>query len=154
MITKLKGLVAVLITVSIFTVTANAQTKPVNNIHYITNTTLNFNGLISKFKNKVIYIDMWASWWGPCRHELQKRKDVKAFQAFTEKNDIVTIYICLDKDGSKWKSFIKQNSLSGYHILTNSHLNTDFHTTFSQIQNRNGIMKRSFYIPRHFIVNK
>jgi hypothetical protein len=28
------------------------------------------------------------------------------------------------------------------------------HTTFSAVQNRNGVMKRSFYLPRHIIIDK
>jgi thiol-disulfide isomerase/thioredoxin len=154
MIIKPKALVALLIVCGLFAGSVNAQTKPINKIHYITDTTLSFNGLINKFKNKIIYVDVWASWCGPCKQELQQRKSVKAFQVFAEKNGIVTIYICVDKDASKWKPFITKNNLLGYHILTNSNIYKDFHTDLSEVQNRNGIMKRSFYIPRHFIINK
>lgn len=154
MIIKLKALGVLLIIWSVFTVSVNAQTKAAGNIYYITDTTLSINGLIDKFKNKIIYIDVWASWCGPCRQELQQPKDIKTFQAFAEKNDIVILYICADDSGSKWRSFITKNNLAGYHVLTNSHIKNDFHTTFSQVQNRNGIMKRSFYIPRHFIIDK
>ncbi|NNU34315.1 hypothetical protein HK413_09435 [Mucilaginibacter sp. S1162] len=33
-----------------------------SNIHYLTDTTVNFNALIGQFKNKVIYVDAWATW--------------------------------------------------------------------------------------------
>jgi thiol-disulfide isomerase/thioredoxin len=124
-------------------------------IHYLTDTTVNFNGLISKFKNKVIYIDAWATWCGPCRQELQRKKEVQAFASFAAKNDIAILYICCDKDGSKWKQYIKANNLVGYHFLVNKAVNDEFHTTLGQVQRRKGgVMKKSFYMPRHIIIDK
>jgi len=132
---------------------ASAQKKE-SNIHYLTDTAVDFNGLISKFKGKVIYVDIWATWCSPCRHELQVKKDIEGFKDFASKNDIVILYICCDKDGKGWEQFITANKLAGYHILVNAHLDKDFHTTFSTVQNRKGVMKRSFYIPRHIIIDK
>ncbi len=155
-ITKTYIKVAVLIVLVAFVLIASrvsAQNKH-GDIHYLTDTTADFNGLISKFKGKIIYVDIWATWCSPCRHELQVRKDTKGFQDFASKNDIVILYICCDKDGSKWKPFVTANKLAGYHVLVNSHLDKDFHTTFSTVQNRKGIMKRSFYIPRHIVIDK
>lgn len=130
------------------------QVAKKNNIQYITDTTVNFNGLINKFKGKIIYVDIWASWCSPCKHELQVVKDVKGFEDFARKNDVVILYICCDKNGNSWKSFITANKLSGYHTLVNPHINQDFHTTFSMVQKRQGKMKSSFYLPRHFIIDK
>jgi thiol-disulfide isomerase/thioredoxin len=125
-----------------------------NGIHYIADTATNFNNLISKFKGKIIYVDVWATWCSPCRHELQKKKDIKAFADFALKNNIVILYICCDKNENSYKAFIANNNLIGYHILVNSYIDKDFHTTFSSVQNRKGVMKRSFYLPRHIIIDK
>lgn len=132
--------------------TAQAQTK--TGIHYITDTTVNFNALISKFKGKVIYVDAWATWCSPCRQELQKTKQVKDFASFAVKNDIVVLYICCDNNGNKWKQYIAAHNLTGYHFLLNKATQDDFHTTLSQVQNRSGVMKRSLYLPRHIIIDK
>ncbi|MBC7399336.1 MAG: TlpA family protein disulfide reductase [Mucilaginibacter sp.] len=131
----------------------NAQVTT-SKIHYLTDTTLNFDGLISQFKNKVIYVDAWATWCVPCRQELQRKKDVQAFANFAAKNDIVILYICCDYNGSKWKQYIKANNLAGYHFLINKAVHDDFHTTLSQVQMRSKVMKRSFYMPRHIIIDK
>jgi thiol-disulfide isomerase/thioredoxin len=131
-----------------------AQSASKDNIHYLTDTNTNFDGLISQFKGKVIYIDMWATWCSPCRHELQSKKDIKGFEAFALKNNIVVLYICCDKNGDKWKQFVTANKLAGYHTLINNSINEDFHTTFSMVQNRRGKLKRSFYLPRHLIIDK
>ena len=131
----------------------NAQTNNKGKIVFINDTTLNFNSLINKFKGKIVYVDIWATWCSPCRQELLKRKDIKAFQDFASKNDIVILYICCDKQ-DWWKHFVTTNKLIGYHILVNKYIDQAFHTTFSSVQNRVGIMKRSFYIPRHMIIDQ
>lgn len=153
MLSNLKPFVLILIISLIFFKPATAQVAT-SNIHYIADTTVNFNGLISKFKNKIIYVDAWATWCAPCRQELQRKKDVRAFAKFAAKNDIVILYICCDKDGSKWKQYIKANNLTGYHFLENNAVHTDFHTTLSQVQMRSKSLKRSFYMPRHIIIDK
>jgi thiol-disulfide isomerase/thioredoxin len=153
MLSNLKPFALVIILSLIFLKPTTAQVAN-NNIHYITDTTLNFNGLISKFKNKVIYVDAWATWCVPCRQELQRKKDVQAFAKFAAKNDIVILYICCDYNNSKWKQYIKANNLSGYHFLINKAVHDDFHTILSQVQMRSKVMKRSFYMPRHIIIDK
>jgi thiol-disulfide isomerase/thioredoxin len=149
-----KFLKVVLFTLFCFIHPAHAQTTESSNIHYITDTTANVDSLISRFKNKVIYVDIWATWCHPCRAELMKKKDIQKFADFAAQNDIVILYICCDRDGNSWKSFISENKLVGYHILVNPYINKDLHATFATVQNRNGVMKRSFYIPRHIIVNQ
>ncbi|MEN0056889.1 MAG: TlpA disulfide reductase family protein [Mucilaginibacter sp.] len=123
-------------------------------IHYLTDTAANFDQLVHQFKNKIVYVDMWATWCHPCRQELQKTKNVKAFEKFATENNIVILYICCDDDDKKWKSFISANKLNGYHILINKHMEQDFHTTYGEWQNRKGSIKKSLYLPRHLIIDK
>jgi thiol-disulfide isomerase/thioredoxin len=153
MVANLKACVLVIIISLIIFKPAAAQLLN-SDIHYITDTTVNFNDLIGKFKNKVVYVDAWATWCVPCRQELQRKKDVRAFANFAAKNDIVILYICCDKDGSKWKQYIKANNLVGYHFLLNNAVHEDFHTTLSQVQMRGRVLKRSFYMPRHILIDK
>lgn len=154
---SLKLITTLLSLLLLFTIAANAQQNNAanNNIHYITDTTCNFKGLINKFKGKVIYINIWATWCHPCRMDLQSKKDVKPFAAFAAKNDIVVLYICGDKNGKAWKGFITANQLVGYHILMNKHVDVDMHTTFGVYQPREGgKMKKSLYLPRHMIIDQ
>ncbi|WP_121809210.1 TlpA family protein disulfide reductase [Mucilaginibacter kameinonensis] len=133
---------------------AKSQTNNNSKIIYINDTTLNFNKLINKFSGKIIYVDIWASWCGPCKQELRMAKDIKGFRQFAAKNNIVILYICMDDNNKLWKNFISFNKLEGYHILKNPQIYKDFHTTFSSVQMRQGKLKRSFYIPRHMIIDK
>jgi thiol-disulfide isomerase/thioredoxin len=76
------------------------------------------------FKGKKLYLDVWASWCGPCRREFSYNKDLKPM---LKKNDVVPIYISTDKpqDVEKWKRFIKQYDLKGYHINASNNLKVD-----------------------------
>ena len=123
-------------------------------IIFLSDTSVNFNGLTAMFKGKIVYVDIWATWCAPCRKELQSERSVKTFQNFAIKNNIVILYICCDKQEDKWKPFVTANYLAGYHIMVNKYNDKEFHTTFSTIQNRMGIFKRSFYIPRHMIIDQ
>lgn len=40
-------------------------------------TTIKYSSIIEKYKGKVIYVDMWASWCTPCRKEIKKMKSIK-----------------------------------------------------------------------------
>ena len=138
----------------LLTISTNAQVSSNHRIIYVADTIIDFNTLLSKFKGKIVYVDIWATWCVPCRKELQLKKETKNFEEYALKNNIVVLYICDDKNGNSWKQFIAANKLMGYHILVNRSINETLHTTFSTIQKRNGVMKKSFYIPRHMIIDQ
>lgn len=150
---KKSSMVAALI--SLFCVHfVKAQSARNTDIKFLSDTTATFQQLISQFKGKIVYVDIWATWCGPCRQELKKTKDVQGFADFAKKNNIVILYICADNNTKAWKQFINANKLAGYHIMAGQAMDKDFHTTFSSVQLRNGVMKRSFYIPRHIIIDQ
>ena len=98
--------------------------------------------LLSKFKDKVIYIDMWATWCGPCKAQFEFRKDIDPF--FKNKG-VDVLYISLDRgnDKQKWVNMIKFYNLEGYHVLASEKLAGDIYKTFGK--------HNSLMIPRYVI---
>ncbi|MCK5782688.1 MAG: TlpA family protein disulfide reductase [Flavobacteriales bacterium] len=63
---------------------------------------------LANVKGKVILIDFWASWCGPCRHE--NPNYLKIYKQFKEKGFEIVGY-SLDTDKGKWKSAVDQDNL-------------------------------------------
>jgi thiol-disulfide isomerase/thioredoxin len=58
-------------------------------------------------QNKLVLIDFWASWCGPCIRELPNV--VKAYERFHDKG-LEIVGVSLDKDKAKWLAAIAQTS--------------------------------------------
>lgn len=98
--------------------------------------------LLSGFKGKTLYIDIWATWCGPCKEQFAFKKDL---DAFLKSKGIEVLYISLDRNGSeqKWKDMIKYYNLEGHHIMCAENLSKDIYKVFG-----NG---KSLSIPRYAI---
>ncbi len=74
--------------------------------------------VVKNYKGKVIYLDIWGTWCGPCKEELGYVPELKAH--FKGKN-VVFIYLDMDEEDkdSSWKEFIKTNNMEGIHLRKN-----------------------------------
>lgn len=74
---------------------------------------------MNAYKGKAIYIDLWATWCGPCK------KESPAFLQLKEKYpDVVFISISIDKNMTDWKKYLaskpKSNVVQGYSVNNES----------------------------------
>jgi thiol-disulfide isomerase/thioredoxin len=88
----------------------------------------NYKGGVTKledFKGKYVYIDVWATWCGPCRQEipfLQKVED-----KYHGKNIVFTsISIDTAKDHEKWKKMVGDKTLGGVQLFADKDWKSDF----------------------------
>ncbi|HEX6169064.1 MAG TPA: TlpA disulfide reductase family protein, partial [Chitinophagaceae bacterium] len=78
------------------------------------------------FKGKVIFIDVWATWCGPCREQFPYLKEIE--DEYKDNENIVFLGISLDKvkDKQKWLKAIQKENLPGIQLLD------DFGKSFGQ----------------------
>lgn len=65
------------------------------------------------FRGKIVIIDFWASWCGPCR--MENPNVVRIYNEYKNKG-LEIIGVSLDRDASAWKQAIRQDNLSWVHI--------------------------------------
>jgi thiol-disulfide isomerase/thioredoxin len=70
--------------------------------------------ITNEYKGKVIYIDLWATWCGPCLMEFEYSK--KIAKTYEEKN-IEFVYLCVKSKKEKWEDKLIEYNLNGSHYL-------------------------------------
>ncbi len=84
---------------------------------------------LDDLKGKYVYIDVWATWCGPCKAEIPFLKEVE--EKYHDKNiTFVSISTDKQKDKQKWKDMIKEKELGGIQLITDNDFNTSFISGF------------------------
>lgn len=73
---------------------------------------------LSELKGKVVYLDIWASWCGPCRQQFPAAKALKEQLSKKEKKDIEFLYISIDNTETVWKLAVEELGIEGVHGLS------------------------------------
>jgi thiol-disulfide isomerase/thioredoxin len=109
------------------------KNKKLNNSKAPTFDFVNYAGGKTKLedlKGKYVYIDVWATWCGPCRAEIPSLQKIEEkYQG--KKIAFVSMSVDAEKDFEKWKTFVKEKSLGGIQLYADKSWNSDFTKAFA-----------------------
>jgi len=81
-------------------------------IHQVKPQTL--SGLLEQHKGKVVYLDIWATWCGPCLREMPPSQSLKKEM---EGQEIVFLYLSVDDNKHRWENTVEAKQIFGNHYL-------------------------------------
>lgn len=82
--------------------------------------------ILEENKNKVIYVDFWASWCAPCRTLMPVSRELH--KQYKDK-DVVFLYLSIDNDFEKWQKANRDEGLSQnrFSLLAVNYPNANFY---------------------------
>jgi len=69
---------------------------------------------LDDFLGKVVYLDFWASWCGPCMQQVPHAKQLK--NRLQDQDDLVFLYISVDTDKDAWRRTVDERGIAGVHL--------------------------------------
>lgn len=105
----------------------------------------NLEDVARQFAGKVIYVDIWATWCGPCKSMFAYVDDLKKKAVGL---DVVFLYISLDdqRRDEQWKKMVAFYQLKGQHLRANKQLNEQICSLFGE--------GGAIGVPRYVILDK
>tara|TARA_B100001287_G_scaffold145387_1_gene122360 strand:- start:5415 stop:6803 length:1389 start_codon:yes stop_codon:yes gene_type:complete len=84
---------------------------------------------LKDLQGKLVYIDVWATWCGPCRAQIPFLKELE--EHYRDK-DIAFVSISIDnpKDESKWKKMVEEEGLKGIQLIADNAWKSSFATDY------------------------
>lgn len=85
---------------------------------------------LEDLKGKYVYVDVWATWCGPCKREIPS---LKLLTKDYENKDIEFVSISIDevKDKNKWLSMLDDKEMEGIQIFADKDWKSDFVTAYA-----------------------
>ena len=80
---------------------------------------------LADLRGKYVYIDVWATWCGPCKREIPSLKQLET-DYHGQNIEFVSISVDSEKDYEKWKTFVAEQQLSGVQLYADKSWQSDF----------------------------
>ncbi len=104
---------------------------------------------LDDLKGKYVYIDLWATWCGPCKAEIPYLKEVE--KEYHDKNiAFVSLSVDKPKDADKWFKMVNDMELTGIQLMADNEFKSDFIKSY----NVNGIPRFILIDPQGNIVDQ
>lgn len=85
---------------------------------------------LSDLRGKYVYIDIWATWCGPCKAQIPFLAKLEG--DYHSKNiQFLSISIDEQKDRSKWADFVKKEQLGGIQVIADRAFQSEFVQKFN-----------------------
>lgn len=98
------------------------------------------DSILNKNIGKVIYIDCWATWCGPCKAEMPRSK---ILMEEMKEQDVAFVFLCIDSEDKLWKANLAELQIGGQHYLLSNEQSIDLRKAFEV----DGV-------PYYFLINK
>jgi thiol-disulfide isomerase/thioredoxin len=99
---------------------------------------------LSDLRGKVVYVDIWATWCGPCKGEFPYAKKIK--KQFEGNDRVAFLYVSVDQEVEEWKKYLRKNQdMTGIHINQNPEADAN-----SSVYKKYMI----WGIPRYFLIDQ
>lgn len=96
---------------------------------------------LEDLKGKVLYVDIWATWCGPCKQQIPYMQQLEEHYKGNDQIEIISVSIDRDADKEKWSTMVKEKQMAGMQLFAGKS------TSFSRDYKISSI-------PRFYIIGK
>jgi thiol-disulfide isomerase/thioredoxin len=79
---------------------------------------------LSSLKGKVIYVDLWATWCGPCMAEMPHYEELK--EKYRDNPAVAFVSLSIDDGAALWKKSVESRKANGIQWLINRNTLNDY----------------------------
>ncbi len=85
---------------------------------------------LSDLNGKYVYVDVWATWCGPCKREIPSLKEIEK-KYHNKKIAFISMSIDRKVDYDKWRKMVEEENLTGIQLFAPDDWNSDFVKNYS-----------------------